>query len=236
MNLKDKVIVVTGASKGIGLELSKKLSEEGADLILISRTKPSEILPNSHYIEADLTTEEGFSQIEETIKTTKVDILCNVAGIGIYKTFDEVTLDEMDHSYKLNVLAPFRLTKILLNQLQSSEIGLVLNIGSGAGTMPFKNRSAYCTTKYALRGLSLSLSEEFGDSKPHFCHITLGSTKTTFGGKSIEEQERKISEGNAIFPVEYVADELVSIIKSGKWEPEIVLYPSEHGFGTWKKP
>lgn len=236
MNLKDKVIVVTGASRGIGLELSKKLFAEGANLILISRSKPTEILPNSYFIQADLTTEEGFLKIEEYLKSTKVDILCNVAGVGIYKTLDEVTLEEMDYSYKLNVMAPFRLTKLLLKQLQSSEIGLVLNIGSGAGTMPFKNRSAYCTTKYALRGLSLSLSVEFGESKPYFCHITLGSTKTTFGGKSIEEQEKKISEGNAIFPVEYVAGELVSIIKSGKWDPEIVLYPSEHGFGTWKKP
>lgn len=159
-----------------------------------------------------------------------------MAGIGIYKSLDELEVEDLEKSLSVNVTAPFFLIKLLYKKLQVSDLGLVLSIGSGAGTMPFSRRSAYCTSKYALRGLSLSLSEEHESQKPEFCLITLGSTMTTFGGKSIEEQQKKIENGNAIFPVEYVAKELVKIIEDDKRDPEIILYPSEHGFGEWKKP
>lgn len=66
--------------------------------------------------------------------------------------------------------------------------------------------------------------------------ITLGSTKTTFAGKSIEEQDKKIANGEAIFPVEWVANKLVEIIKNPDRKYEIVLYPGDEGFGMWKKP
>lgn len=237
MELHNKTILLTGASKGIGLELSKHLAKEGATLILIGRNFQDKDLSGNHkYIEADLTKPEGIQKIKNEIKDTKIDVLINMAGIGIYKSLEELTLEDFYLSQQLNVMVPFLLTKTVLEDLKQSEIGLVLNIGSGAGTMPFKNRSAYCASKYALRGMSLSLSEEFQDKKPHFCLITLGSTLTTFAGKSIEEQEEKIKTGNAIFPVEYVAKELVNIIKDENRKDEIVLYPGDRGFGEWKKP
>lgn len=237
MKLKNKTIIITGASKGIGLELSKLLDSERANLILVGRNFSEKPFADKHsYIEADLLTAKGISTVRTAVKDKNIDVLCNVAGIGVYKSLEELSTDDLEVSIRVNTIAPFELIKLFYERLKASEIGLVLNIGSGAGTMPFKNRSAYCASKYALRGLSLSLSEEYQDNKPHFCLITLGSTMTTFGGKSIEEQQKKVSEGNAIFPVEFVAKELVKIIKADKYEPEIVLYPGDMGFGKWEKP
>lgn len=237
MDLKDKTILLTGASKGIGLALSKQLDNEGAKLILIGREFGKHPFKEKHtYVEVDLLTDEGISTINATIENKDIDIICNVAGVGIYRKFEDLTVTDLANSLRINTVVPFILTKLAFSKLMQSEIGLVLNIGSGAGTMPFKDRSAYCASKYALRGLTLSLAEEFQGEKPHFCLITLGSTATTFGGKSIEEQQLKMAEGTAIFPIEYVANELVKIIKSDIRETEIVLYPGDRGFGKWEKP
>lgn len=236
INLQNKTILLTGASKGIGLELSKQLDQEDSKLILVGRNFADRNLDDKHtYIEVDLTTMDGLKTLREELKGHSIDVLINMAGIGTYKSLEELTLEDFYYSQQLNVMVPFLMIKAVLNDLKQSDIGLVLNIGSGAGTMPFKNRSAYCASKYGLRGLSLSLSEEYEGSKPSFCLVTLGSTMTTFGGKSIGEQEKKVKFGNAIFPVGYVAKELVKIIKDENREAEIVLYPSEHGFGEWKK-
>lgn len=237
INLKNKTILLTGASKGIGLELSKQLDKEGANLILVSRTLPKTKVEGAHkYVEADLTKIEDIAILKKELEGLNVDVLINMAGVGIYKSFEDLPLEDFVYSQRLNLIVPFLLIKSFYEDLKNSEIGLVLNIGSGAGTMPFKNRSAYCASKFGLRGLSLSLAEEFKGRKPYFCLITLGSTLTTFGGKSIEKQQEMIREGNAILPVEYVAKELVKIIKDENREEEVVLYPADRGFGEWKKP
>jgi len=237
INLKGKTILLTGASKGIGLELAKQLDKEGANLILVGRKFENKNSEENHkYIDADLTKMEDIAKFRKEIEGQKIDILINMAGIGIYKSLENLSLKDFYYSQQLNLMVPFLLIKAVLDDLKQSDIGLVLNIGSGAGTMPFKNRSAYCASKYGLRGMSLSLSEEFEGKKPHFCLITLGSTITTFGGKDIKAQEEKAKNGSAIFPTKYVAKELIKIMKDGNRENEIVLYPSEHGFGEWKKP
>lgn len=237
IDLKNKTILLTGASKGIGRELAKHLDREGANLVLVGRKFEDKNLGDNHkYIEADLTKMEDITKFRKELEGSKIDILINMAGVGIYKSLEDLTLEDFYQSQQLNLMVPFLLIKAVLDDLKQSEIGLVLNIGSGAGTMPFKNRSAYCASKYGLRGMSLSLSEEFESKKPHFCLITLGSTMTTFGGKSLETQEEKAKNGSAIFPTEYVAKELIKIIKDENREDEVVLYPSEHGFGEWKKP
>ena len=144
----------------------------------------------------------------------------------------------MDASFAINVSAPFILTKELLPQLQKISNSLILNIGSGAGVIPMKNRSVYCTTKFALRGLSLSLSEEFKGKSPSFCLITLGSTLTSFGvgnALTLEEKREQNKKGSAYFTTEWLANKLIEIIKDDKRTPEVVLYPNNYGFGTWKK-
>lgn len=244
MNLKGKLVIITGASGGIGCALSRELIKEGAALILISKSPDSsnklkkEFGDVHKYYFADLSSQNEVKNLVTKIlaDTASVDILINCAGIGIYKPFVDLTSDEFNYSLDLNLKSPFLLTKGLLSKLQKSNISLVMNIGSGAGVIPMRNRSAYCTSKFALRGLTLSLAEEYKDELPRFCLITLGSTITDFAGVSKAEKEKQAKEGRAYFPVEWVAKKLVEIIKSEDRETEYILYPGDYGFGEWTKP
>lgn len=165
-----------------------------------------------------------------------LDVLVNVAGIGVYKNLPDVSFEDWSNSFSINVTAPFLLTKNLLLLLQKAKDSLLLNIGSGTGTIPMRGRSTYCATKFALRGWTLSLAEEFETKNPRFCLITLGSTITNFSGMTIEEKEKEHAKGKAYFPVEWVANKLVEIIKDDNRQTEITLFPGDFGFGTWKKP
>ncbi len=228
--------MITGASRGIGYALAKSFQNENAKLILVARDTNSINLDSRHLkIDCDLTNEGGLKRLIDAIGDTQIDVLINNAGVGIYKSLQDLSKADVMSSLILNLVVPFELTKNLLTNLQKSDLSLVLNIGSGAGVMPFKNRSAYCASKFGLRGLTLSLAEEYDQKKPHFCLITLGSTITTFAGKSIPDQETALKQGKAAFPVAWVAAKLVEIIKDPDREKEIVLYPGDQGFGVYTK-
>jgi short-subunit dehydrogenase len=244
MNLKGKTVLLTGGSRGIGNALAIKLAKENAKLLLIARTEPelrkfvSDYGSKHKYFVCDLENSKNVDKLISQIKSEvkDLDILINIAGVGIYRNFDQTTTQDWNKSFALNITAPFLITHGLLPFLSGSQESLVLNIGSGAGTIPMRVRSSYCATKFALRGWTLSLAEEYENKYPRFYLITLGSTITNFGGMTIEEKKREHAKGKAYFPVEWVANKLVEILKDDKRQTETILFPGDHGFGTWKKP
>ncbi len=223
-----KNAVVIGATGGIGSTLIKALENEGCQVVPVSK---------SQEIICDLT---NYSQIKNVIKKIKesvktIDLLINAAGIATYKNLIDVSDKEMQDTFMVNVIAPAIFIREL-SPLMTHEGSLILSLGSGAGTIPMRGRSVYCSTKFALRGLSLSLSEEYEDKYPRFCLITLGSTLTNFGPMTVEEKKKEFEKGKAYFPVEWVVNKLMEIIKDKNRDTEITLFPGDHGFGTWKKP
>jgi len=223
-----KNAVVVGATGGIASGLVKALEQEGYKVISVAR---------STGMKCDLTDLKQIANAAEEIKKeiNTLDLLINAAGVATYKNLEEVSDKEMQEAFMVNVMAPAIFIRELLPLMDPDE-SLVMSLGSGAGTIPMRGRSIYCSTKYALRGLSLSLNEEFEGKNPKFCLITLGSTITNFGPMTAKEKEEQAAKGKAYFPVNFVVDKLIEIIKDPNRENEITLFPSEHGFGTWKKP
>lgn len=234
MILKGKTAVLTGAGGGIGSGLVKRLKKEGVKLILIEKDLSlfehlADVLdgPNIKKMEADLSKPEEIVRVCEEIKkdTNKVDLLFNVAGIGIYKPIKELETKEWQDSFSINVTAPFLFTKHLLPALEKSNDPLVVNIGSGTGVKAYAKRAAYCSSKFALRGLSLVLSKEYKDSKPNFVLFTLGSVMTNFGPGGIKRREELKQKGKSYLTVDEVIEKIAETIKDDNRKDEVVYYP-----------
>ncbi len=237
MNLKDKVVVVSGATGGIGSEVAKEFSEKGARLILIARNEDKlthlkdEMYGEGHEVigfDSTRTSEVCYIKRKVSGLTNHIEVLINAAGVGVYKNIEDVDLREWEDSFAINVTTPYFLTKELLPELKKSEKSVVLNVGSRMGKTPTPCRSVYCATKYALRGLSLSLAAEFHNSSVHFVHIALGSTFTEFGPMSLEEKKGENLKGKSYFTPIWVAKKFVTIVENEEFDPEIILYPSEY--------
>lgn len=230
MILKGKTAVITGATGGMGREIVKLLDQEGVRLILVSKTE-SELktllkllkTEDSTYYACDLSDQASTSKIAEKISQNfkDIDILINAAGIGIYKPFEELTIDDWNTSMRINLDSVFIMTKFLIKSLSSSKDSVVLSLGSGMGIKPEVERSAYCTSKFALRGLMLTLAEEYKRfNNPKFCLFTLGSVLTSFGPMSMEEKKKSMEEGKGYLTPDWIAKKIVEILSSDTIEVE----------------
>lgn len=243
MDLLNKNIIITGSTGGIGRELVKNIDAEGANLILISRSESElqnlskELESNCTYFACDFSDQNDVENLAKKLsKQFKViDVLINAAGIGVYKKLEDESLEEWNNSMNINVTSQFLLIKHLSKNLRKSKSSVVLNIGSGAGVIPMAERSIYCATKFAVRGLTLSLAEEYQKSRLEFCLITLGSTLTSFGPMSYEEKKSDMEKGKkAYFTPDWVAKKLISIIKDDDRRVEYTLFPSNY-VAEWKE-
>jgi 3-oxoacyl-[acyl-carrier protein] reductase len=237
MKLLNKNIVITGSTGGIGRELVKNLDEEGVNLILISRSDDElqnlkkELKSNCEIFSGDFSDQNEIEVLSKKISKQfkTIDVLINAAGIGVYKPIEEETLKEWNNSMNINVTSQFILIKNLSKNLRKSKDSLVLSIGSGAGVIPMAGRSIYCTSKFAVRGLTLSLAEEYRRTSVDFCLITLGSTLTSFGPMSFDEKRTEMEKGKkAYFTPDWVAKKLISIIKDNDRRTEYTLFPSNY--------
>ncbi|NQZ12052.1 MAG: SDR family NAD(P)-dependent oxidoreductase [Algicola sp.] len=176
MSLTNKTAVVTGASKGLGRAIAKRLAQEGCNLALVARSAEAlsqladELatpLTTGSGIKAqgfacDLSCTESLFKCVDQIKGTfgSVDILINNAGTGFYKPFIDHSPAEHDAIIDVNIKAAIHLTYALLPQMLEKQQGQIINIASDLSTRPLANMAVYAASKFALRGFSLSLLKE----------------------------------------------------------------------------
>jgi 3-oxoacyl-[acyl-carrier protein] reductase len=184
-------IVVTGASRGIGYELVKIFAADPANVVYaISRNadKLSELVlactnQNVQAIVADIAYSMGRQQALIQLKKNcdKLDILIHNAGTLVNKPFEEISEDDLEYIYKVNVFAPFILTQHLLHLLEKGKRSHVVNIssmGGFQGSAKFPGLSAYSSSKAAVAVLSESLAEELKDRNIVVNCLALGAVQT----------------------------------------------------------
>ena len=177
-----KTLVVTGASRGIGLEICRQAACEGYQVIALSRNiKPLLAIENIYSFEVDLIDENAIQDFIEKISKSfsKVDALINNAGSLINKPFLETSSKEFKKVYEVNIFAVASLIRQIFPLIASQ--GHVVNIssmGGVQGTTKFPGLSAYSSSKAGLIILTELLAEEFKESGPAFNALALGAVQT----------------------------------------------------------
>ncbi|MFT5481332.1 MAG: short-subunit dehydrogenase, partial [Bacteroidia bacterium] len=183
MDVKNKWCVVTGSSRGIGLEICKQLCELGANVVGLSRSEPPFKHKNFTFISTNVRSFESvsaaFDQIHE-LAPVGIDVLVNNAGLGYFGFIEDVTLNQWHEMYETNVNSIFYTCKLALPRMKVKELGHVINIASTAGIEGYPQVSAYCGTKFAVKGISESMYKELRDFGVKVTCIYPGSTKTNF--------------------------------------------------------
>ncbi|TRZ44272.1 SDR family NAD(P)-dependent oxidoreductase [Robertkochia solimangrovi] len=179
-----KRIIVTGTSRGIGFELVKILSAEGHQILAVSRnSNPVDVLKleNVTSMSLDLTIESQVSELGVWVTENwgAVDVLINNAGGLVNKPFMELTLDDFEKVYRVNVFGVAAMIRMAL-PLMSSE-GHVLTISSMGGiqgSLKFPGLAAYSSSKGAVITMMELLAEEFKEDGPSFNVLALGAVQT----------------------------------------------------------
>lgn len=231
MDVKDKTVLLVGATGGIGSAIARKLSLASANLILVSRSG-DELRDLAHELggtksyTCNLLDRASIKNLGNNLSNNfkKIDVLINAAGIGIYKSFEDASYDDWKVSFGLNVDANYLVTKEVIPLLKKSEHAVVISLGSGMGKKGFAERSLYCASKFALRGWSLSLAKEYKNKNIRFSLITLGSVLTNFG-MSIDKKKERMKKGKNYLTPDFVATKILYVIGAGGEEEEYSFYP-----------
>lgn len=235
MELRNKTIVLTGATGGIGRQIAKKLDQKGSNLVLISKSDSElknllKTLKGTNHVSYDcnLAVLPAVQKLGEELSANipRVDVLINCAGVGVYKPIEELSVAEWTEAVNINLNAAFVFTKYLIEKLKTSPESAVVNFGSGNGMFAVAGRSSYCATKFALRGWSLSMSEEFKRTNVSFILLSLGSVLTAFGPMTLEEKIADMESGKGYLTPESVTDKLCEILESETKESEYKIFPS----------
>ncbi|MEA3332889.1 MAG: SDR family oxidoreductase [Pseudomonadota bacterium] len=196
MNFTDKVVWITGASSGIGQELSKQLAQRGARIVLSSRRnnileKVRDQLPGGksrHWLaHLDLSDSEAlFAQAPSLLaEFGKIDILINNGGISQRSLFLETDFSVYRRLMEVNYLGTIALTKIVLPGMVERRSGSVVSISSVAGKVGSKLRSGYSGSKYAVVGFMDCLRAETKQHGIHCLTVCPGFIKTDIDVNSL---------------------------------------------------
>ena len=183
-----KTIVVTGASKGIGLEIVRFLVAQGHTVYALSRDiKALGSSKKLHPIGIDLTDEESLIKLAEQLSSNQIsiDALINNAGSLINQSFSTTTKNDFEAIYRVNVFGLASITRLLLPLISSK--GHVVNIssmGGIGGSSKFSGLSAYSSSKGAVNILTELLAEEYKETGPFFNGLALGAVQTEMLAKA----------------------------------------------------
>ncbi len=182
MNLKGKIAIVTGSNKGIGEACVKQLIEAGATVHGICRSGCSFSHENYTCHHGDVRDYEGIKAIFEKVIDAQgsIDILINNAGLGYFSYCEDLHIDKWQELFDTNVNGVFYGCKLALPGMKKQGNGHIINIASIAGLEGYQQVSAYCATKFAVRGFSEALYKEVRESGVKVTCVYPGSVKTDF--------------------------------------------------------
>lgn len=225
-SLKDNVIVITGASRGIGTGIARAFASEHTKLLLCGRNKKrleqvAKLLNlsagNVATVSCDITKSSGMKKIVEKAfkKFGRVDIFINNAGVGITKLFVRTTEREFDTLFNTNVKAIFHCFQHLLPRLHNQGYGQIINISSMAGKQGVPGLAIYSASKAAMNVLSEAVAGEVRNDNIKISVLSPASVDTSFMS-NLSSRSKSPSRAKQRLAIEEVADAVLFMAKQNQ--------------------
>jgi short-subunit dehydrogenase len=222
MDIRDKNVILTGASGSIGRAIAEKLNAEGARLILVGGNEPKLLqllddLGGDHHVAviADLGENRGRHRLLEfceNIGPDGISVLINNAGVNEFGLFEEQSQTAITNLININLVSPMLICQDLLPLLKQQEEAQIVNIGSTYGSIGYPGFGAYCASKFGLRGFTESLRRELSDSGMQVSYIAPRATHTDLNSDNIVAMNDAL--GTTMDKPSLVADEVMQIIST----------------------
>lgn len=216
--LKDKVVIVTGGTRGIGAGIVKLLLDEGAKTVVIAKSKQSifnlkeQFASQSEKLdlyECDITSSEQVSSVINKIyeKYGEINALVNNAGVGVWKPIEEMTEADWDFQLNTNLKGVFLCSQAVYKIMMQHKNGQIVNIASDLAYNTTERASAYCASKWGLLGFSKTMSKEGKKYGVRVTNVSPGLVQTDFGGVPAAKKQTGLT-------VETVAEHVLAVLKT----------------------
>jgi hypothetical protein len=204
VDFKDKVILITGASSGIGKETAIEFAKLGANIILVARRKEKleqvanelkEFHVSTLVCTCDVSKKEKVKEMSKMIleKFDSVDILVNNAGFAIYGSVNDLTIDEIESQMETNYFGMIYCIKNFLPLMLKKKSGHIVNVASVAASFGLPGIASYCASKFAMLGFSEGLKHELKDTGVGITVVSPIMVRTNFFDHSSFEKMPKYS-------------------------------------------
>jgi len=236
MNLRDKGILITGATGGIGEAICNALdsrpeNERIKGLVLVGRnsSKLEELAATlkspCHLVVANMTSAEGQRAIADACQAQDVDIVINTAGTLDFNLFSHQDTALIESMVQLNLLAPMTLTSELLPHLKAKKESLILFVGSTFGSIGHPGFTAYCASKFGLRGFVEALRRELSDTGIVVHYLAPRATRTSLNSAAVNDLNQAL--GNSSDAPEVVAAAALKLLQTSKGTNRYLGWPEK---------
>ena len=233
-SLKGKIVLVAGATGGIGSQTVKLLVGSGAIVYITGRnlTKLNQLaeacrISPDHVFQMDIADEVSVNRVIDNIlaQSPVIDILVNATGMGIIKPMENLSSDDFQKTIQTNLMGAFYLVKAVLPSMKIQKKGWIINIPGILGKVPMAGAAAYSASKYGLVGMMQSIREEIKRTEIRITNLFLGGVDSPFWD-TIDlrvQKEKMIQAEEAAKAIWFLCQQPVSGVVS-----EMVLQPFNH--------
>lgn len=226
MKLRNKKVLLTGATGGIGRSIALALARQGASLLLAGRNvvaleQQKCAMADSgvtiETVELDLASERMVDQARNLLtRHPDIDVLINGAGVNHFLACDDLSVNQLSSIIDINLKGTLLLTTAMLPALKQRPEAAIVNIGSTFGSIGYPGFSAYCASKFGVRGYSEALRRELAATNVRVFYLAPRATQTSMNEPAVNAMNKAL--GVAMDDPVWVSDQIVNAIERNRFK------------------
>jgi len=235
MTLENRVVLVTGASSGIGAATAEALAREGAHVCLLARTESAltdvadgirRAGGTADVYPVDLADFDAVEAVAERIESDvgTPDVIVNNAGAGRFLAIEETSPEQAAEMMRVPYLAAFAVTRAFVDGMIERGSGTVVNVTSVAAYAPWPGATAYATARWAMRGFSAALRADLGETGVHVMLVVAGEVESPYFEHNPGSRER-LPAISRLFPTLTPGDVADAIVNGLREDRRTVIVP-----------